>query len=56
MPEPAGGRGGPVAEERLRMQRGAVLADLRTLRRDVSVLVKAGETHRWGRWVLSGLM
>ncbi|KAI1862087.1 uncharacterized protein JN550_010552 [Neoarthrinium moseri] len=46
----------PVAENRLRTQREVVLADLRTLRSDVSALVKAGESHRWGRWVLGGFV
>ncbi|ETS73625.1 hypothetical protein PFICI_14571 [Pestalotiopsis fici W106-1] len=44
----------PVAEDRLRIQRGVALADLRTLRSGVSALVKASESHRWGRWVLGG--
>lgn len=44
----------PVAEDRLRLQRGAALADLRALRSGVSALVKASESHRWGRWVLGG--
>lgn len=46
----------PISEDRLRMQRDVVLADLRTLRSDISVLVKAGESHRWGRWILGGFM
>lgn len=46
----------PVAENRLRIQRDVVLADLKTLRSDVGALVKAGESHRWGRWVLGGFL
>lgn len=46
----------PVAENRLLSSRDIVLADLKTLRSDVSALVKAGESHRWGRWVLGGFL
>ncbi|KAI0131776.1 hypothetical protein BJ170DRAFT_679677 [Xylariales sp. AK1849] len=46
----------PLAETRLRAQRDVVLADLQILKRDVSALVKAGESHRWGRWVLGGVI
>lgn len=44
----------PVAEDRLRRQRALAIAELRTLRSGVSALVKASESHRWGRWVLGG--
>ncbi|KAM0818268.1 hypothetical protein AB5N19_04077 [Seiridium cardinale] len=44
----------PVAETRLQIQRDLALADLKTLRGHVAALVKAGESHRWGRWVLGG--
>lgn len=46
----------PVAENRLRIQRDVVLADLKALRSNVALLVKAGESHRWGRWVLGGFL
>ncbi|KAI1075780.1 hypothetical protein F5B20DRAFT_372953 [Whalleya microplaca] len=46
----------PAGENRLRRQNGIVASDLRTLRKEVSALVKASETHRWRRWLLGGIV
>lgn len=36
--------------------RAASLVELRTLRREVSALVKAAEAHRWRKWLLGGAL
>ncbi|KAH8203695.1 hypothetical protein TruAng_002108 [Truncatella angustata] len=46
----------PAAENRLRMQKDVALADLKTLRNEVATLLKASESHRWGRWALGGFL
>ncbi len=43
-------------EERLRNQTGAALSDLRVLRKTVSDMAKAAESHRWRRWLLGGAL
>jgi hypothetical protein len=46
----------PGFEERLRLQAATALADLRALRKQVSTLVRAAESHRWRRWLVGGIM
>ncbi|KAK1759196.1 hypothetical protein QBC47DRAFT_371260 [Echria macrotheca] len=43
-------------DERLRIQASAVLGDLRSLRDEVSVLVKTAEGHRWRRFLVGGFI
>ena len=46
----------PGTEDKLRIQAGAVLSDLRVLRRSLSDMAKAAESHRWRRWLLGGAL
>lgn len=43
-------------ESRIRAHSGVVLGDLRLLQDEVRGLVKAGENHRWRKWVIGGAM
>ncbi len=43
-------------EDKLRIQAGAVLSDLRVLRRSLSDMTKAAESHRWRRWLVGGVL
>lgn len=46
----------PKVQDLLRAQYGYVVSDLQTLRREVAVLVKEAESHRWRKWLLGGLV
>ncbi|KAH8651021.1 hypothetical protein BX600DRAFT_98634 [Xylariales sp. PMI_506] len=52
----SGGLSGADFQVRLRDQLDAVLTHLQSLRRDVSALVKAGESYRLRRWLLGGFI
>jgi hypothetical protein len=46
----------PAGEDRLRIQRGVALGDLRALREEMAVVIKEAESHRWRRWVFGGIV
>ncbi|KAI0889497.1 uncharacterized protein GGS22DRAFT_182842 [Annulohypoxylon maeteangense] len=45
----------PASGDRLLTQQGIVMSDLQALRSEVADLAKTAESHRWRRWILSGL-
>ncbi|OAA67924.1 hypothetical protein SPI_00119 [Niveomyces insectorum RCEF 264] len=45
-----------TVQEQLRLQTGAVLRDLRTVRRAVAALAKTAENHRFRRWLVGGFL
>ena len=46
----------PGIEERIRLQAVTAISELRTLRKEISVVAKAAENHRWRKWLLSGIV
>lgn len=41
-------------EDQIRAQGRVVLGDLKTLRKEVGVVIKEGENHRWRNWLIGG--
>ena len=46
----------PRIEDRIRLQAAAAVGELRTLRKEISAVVKAAENHRWRKWLLGGIV
>jgi hypothetical protein len=43
-------------EERIRVQAGLLVGDLRVLREEVGRVIKAAEKHRWRKWLFGGVL
>jgi hypothetical protein len=54
--DPTGSMASLDIDERIRAQAGMLSSELRTLREQVSLIVKAAESHRWRRWLIGGIM
>lgn len=46
----------PGVEERIHRQAITAIGELRTLRKEIAVVAKAAENHRWRKWLLSGIV